>query len=205
MLFKLKHIILPVIICYPFIISAQKEFELNFCKEGVSVYSKNTSNKNHIEYKGSITIDSSSLKNAIQILTDYENHKNWVYNCENSSLIKEDKNTTHLYQVCNATWPFKNRDYVLRLERKELENGNIKVDFKSVPNMISNKKELVRIDEFSGYWEIEKKASKVIITMYGNFNPKMRLPKAIMEKYSKKIPFSTLLNLKNKLTPEILK
>ncbi len=200
MLFQLKHIILSLIICCPFITSAQKEFKLNFCKEGVSVYSKNTSNKNHIEYKGAITIDSSCLKKAIQILTDYENHKNWVYNCKNSSLIKEDKNTTHLYQVCNATWPFKNRDYVLCLERKELENGNIKVDFKSVSNMVSNKKDLVRIDEFSGYWEIEKKASKVIITMYGNFNPKMKLPQAIMKKYSKKIPFNTLLNLKRQLT-----
>lgn len=199
MRFHLQHIMLSITIWYSFTMLGQDGFKVDFCKEGISVYSKSNMDKKHIEYKGSLTLDSTALKKVVQTLIDYESHKNWVYNCKDSSLINNEGNTTHLYQVCNAIWPFKNRDYVLCLEKKILKNGTIQVDFKSVPNIISNKKELVRIDEFNGYWKIEKKASKIIITMYGKFNPKMKLPHSIIKQYVKKIPFNTLRNLKSKV------
>lgn len=201
MRFHLNYIMLSITIWHSFTMLGQDDFKLDFCKEGISIYSKSNMDKKHIEYKGSLTLDSTALKKVVKTLTDYNNHKNWVYNCKNSSLLNQEGDTTHLYQVCNAMWPFKNRDYVLCLEQKELDNGTIKVDFKSVPDMVSDKKELVRIDEFNGYWKIEKNGSEIIITMYGHFNPKMNLPQAIMKKYARKIPLNTLLNLKQKVTP----
>lgn len=191
---------LSITIWHSFTMLGQDDFKLDFCKEGISVYSKSNMDKKHIEYKGSLTLNDTLEKKVIRTLTDYNNHKNWVYNCKSSNLIKQEGDTTHLYQVCNATWPFKNRDYVLCLEKKLLENGTIQVDFKSVSNIISDKEELVRIDEFIGYWKIEKKESKLIITMYGKFNPKMKLPKTIIKQYVKKIPFNTLRNLKTKVS-----
>jgi len=180
-------------------VSAQNEFTLSFTEKNISIYKKKTDNKSFIEYKGKLTIENTDIKTVLKVLKDYKNYQSWIYNCRSAKILKEDNEHIYLYQISKATWPFKDRDYVLCLKPEFINNDSVIIPFSAYTNLISSKKQYTRLDTFNGKWIIKKLGDKVTVSMYGSFDPKMKLPKALRKKYERKIPLKTLSKLKQTL------
>jgi hypothetical protein len=172
------------------------KFTLSFIKNNISIYKKENENKNLIEYKGELILNRINIETIIKVLKDYNNYSSWVYNCKRAEVQKKDDNCIYLYQISKATWPLKDRDYVLCLKPQSKINNKIIFPFSAVSSIIATNKKYVRIDAFNGKWIIEKLQGKIKVSMYGSFNPKMKLPNYLKKKYERNIPFNTLSKLK---------
>lgn len=192
-------LILIVLLTNVSVIWSQNNFVLQHSENSINIYSKAKQNRSLIEYKGELTLKHQNIESVLAILKDYKNYQSWIYNCKRAKFIKEANNNIYLYQISKASWPFKDRDYVLCLKPESSNKNTITIPFYAVSNIVSSKREYTRIDEFNGKWIIEKIDKKIKVSMYGSFNPKMKLPKYLKQKYEKKIPLNTLNKLKTLL------
>lgn len=176
--------------------SRQASLKLTHSKEQIFVFTNPQNSDQIIEYKAHTTIANVSLEQVLAIFSEYEQHSDWVYNCKASELLKKQEDIVYLYQVCNATWPIRNRDYVLKLTKQQLDAQTIKISFSAVDKMLPEKKQLVRINHFEGYWLLQETDAGVKVSMYSEFDPLLSMPKAMRKSYATKIPYHTLRNLR---------
>lgn len=175
-------------------------YELIDTQGEIKLYSKKNIQPGFIEYKAELSSSRIDFQDVIDVFSDYENHNTWIYNCLESKLLKKDKDEIYLYQTVKSMWPLKNRDYVLRFTANKVNETQVDLRYTATSNYIPDINEYVRIEEMSGRWDVKKKGSLTIITMYGSFNPKLQImPKIFQKKYVKLIPLSTLSELNNKL------
>jgi len=187
-------LLINIKVCY-----AQNDYYLDIDKNDIKVFLKEDPKDNYIEYKAVMQIESIYYDNVVRLFLDYKNHTKWVYNCIDSYLLKKDKNNTYLYQSCKSHWPFKKRDFVLNITSKQIDANTLEVYFTSEKDILSENESHIRINEFVGKWQLKKEGEKTIITIYSSFNPKIRLPPFLIEKYASEIPYYTLSNLKYNL------
>lgn len=193
----MKSWILGALICGSSTISfGQQAFELIQEKDQIYVYSNPVKNRKTIEYRAFTLIQNTQMSTVLDKLTRYSEHASWLYNCEYSELLDQQDNTAYLYQVCDASWPFKDRDYVLELVKTVTQTNQTKISFKAIANKYPVQQGHVRLDQFNGYWLLEQVGTAVKVTIFCTFDPKLNMPRAFRRSYEKKIPFNTLKNLR---------
>lgn len=174
----------------------QTNFELIQSKDQIYIYTNPEKNRKTIEYWAHTTIEGKDIKEVLSIFTQYNSHSDWVYNCQSSQLLKHTSDTVLLYQICDASWPFKNRDYILSLKKVVVNNRETKISFSAIDNQLPTKKGLVRLDYFKGYWLLQQTDTGVKVSIKCEFDPKLKMPRAFRKSFEKKIPYHTLKQLK---------
>ncbi|MEP2937036.1 MAG: START domain-containing protein [Gilvibacter sp.] len=185
-----------LIACNAFSAVGQSNLELTQSRDDIFIFTNPKGSSATIEYKAHTLIKNTTIDKVLRVFTNYEGHTEWLYNCEESKLLDQENDIAYLYQVCNATWPFRNRDYVLKLKKTHQSPSRTTITFSAIDSMLPTKKNRVRLDHFTGYWLLEQKETHVKVSMYCEFDPNLSMPKGMRKAYAIKIPFHTLRDLR---------
>jgi len=166
---------------------------------GIQVYTRTVKTSSIKEYKAT-TIVKASIKSLVNKIIDGEQLKKWNYKTIISELLeKKDKNKYIIYMYNNLPWPAKDRDHVSELEVIAVSDSLTKVAIKSDAKRIPEKKGVIRVVEFSGYWILEKTKLGVNVTQQMHGDPGGSLPTFIVNSMLVNAPFNTFKRLKEQL------
>ncbi len=176
---------------------AQSSWKLAKNSNGIKVYTRTTDTS---EFK-SIKVEGvfeGTLDRLINLITDINGQKQWVYSTKNAYPLKKISDNELLYYVETAVpWPADNRDAVLQMRVVRDANKNVnKVLIVGKPNAIPLKKGIVRVPYFNALWEIKPlDKQRLFITYYLDMNPGGNLPAAIVNMFTSKGPYETFVKL----------
>jgi len=178
---------------------SQSVWELEKDELGIQVYTRAVKTSSIKEYKAT-TIVKASIKSLVDKIIDGEQLKKWNYKTITSELLeKKDKNKYIIYMYNNLPWPAKDRDHVSELEVIAVSDSLTKVAIKSDAKRIPEKKGVIRVVEFSGYWILEKTKLGVKVTQQMHGDPGGSLPTFIVNSMLVNAPFNTFKRLKEQL------
>lgn len=197
----LSLIIGVVPLCSPNYTPCNNEYVLVKNSEGIKVFHREKPKTGFVEYKAQIEVEGRDIQNVLDFFKDYENHPNWIYNCTSSALYAINENL-YLYQICKSPWPFKDRDVNLLTNTEWVNKNKAIVRFDSEPKMAPQIDRLVRIEQFTSIWTVEKNKDWLTITIETSFNPKLITGNLFLKSYSTKIPYETLKSFKRLYKPK---
>lgn len=174
---------------------SQNSWSLKKEENGIRIFTRPLTEIPFDEYKAITTIDAS----INTVLNELLEAPKYCDNCpsEISYLVKSINQNQHLFYVHKAfPWPIKDRDIITRLTVEKLSDKKIKLYLESAPNEIPNKDNTIRIKQLMGYWLLEEKNSKTIVTQQLYINPEGSLPPFIINKLLIKGPYKTFTTLK---------
>jgi hypothetical protein len=194
-----KFLFLILLFINPF---HESDWNLKKEKDGIKIYTRSVEGSSFDEFKGTTTIEKSSVSEVLEIILDVKNYESLFPDCMNPRVLKQEGKyyDVHYIQV-KAPWPVKNRDTVYEQKAVVDKNGkHAVVTLKPLPDYIAEDKDFLRIREGSGFWELEEdnnKSVKVIYQFHGE--PGGDIPAWLANSFVVSQPFETLKNLKNRL------
>lgn len=178
---------------------SQSVWELEKDASGIQVYTRTVSISSIKEYKAT-TLIKTSLESLVNKILDGEHLKDWNYKTTKSSLLEKKSDNEYLvYMYNDLPWPAKNRDHISELKLDVVNSLLTKISIKSSPKKLIEKKGVIRVVDFSGFWLLEKTKLGVKVTqqMYGD--PGGSLPAFIVNSMLVNAPFNTFKQLKEQL------
>ncbi len=196
---KLRIIILLSVI--PFICVAQGNWELKKNENGILVYTRKLNNERYKEIKVLCQLNASAAQ-LTKILQDVNHHKDWVYNTKTSNLIsRKNKDTLYYYSETTLPWPLNNRDLVIQLTfAEDITNKVLKIQALSMPKMLPDKPNVVRVPYSLGLWNVITLPNNQIKIEYTfSVNPGGALPAWLVNFTATAGPYNTFKKLKELL------
>lgn len=144
-----------------------------------------------------ITTTSSSLESVISVLDDIASYPKWFRNCKSVETIRRANDSTVAnYVEISFPWPLSNRDGVWE-ETILIRNETVYYsEIKSRPELVPEKKNLVRMHNACGYWKVEKmKNGKTKITQQFFADPEGSIPGWVVNLFLVDGPYDTFMNL----------
>lgn len=179
---------------------SQNPWVLKKDAKAIKIYTRPLANIPFDEYKAVTTVETSIDKVLKELLEAPEYYENCP--SEISYLVKSINPNQHLFYVHKSfPWPIKDRDILTLLTVEKLSDKKIKLYLESAPNEIPEKNKTIRIKNLMGYWLLEEKNNKTMVTQQLYLNPEGSLPPFIVNTLLVKGPyktFSALQELKNK-------
>ncbi len=178
---------------------SQSVWELEKDASGIQVYTRKVSVSSIKEYKAT-TLIKTSLQSLVNKIIDGEHLKDWNYKTTKSSLLEKKSDNEYLvYMYNDLPWPAKNREHISELKLDVVSNTLTKISIKSSSKKLAEKKGVIRVVNFSGFWLLEKTKLGVKVTqqMYGD--PGGSLPAFIVNAMLVNAPFNTFKLLKEQL------
>lgn len=123
----------------------------------------------------------------------------WMHNCEEARQIRREGNDTIGYNRIGSPWPVSDRDVVLRSTRTNLDDGSIRVEFRSISDAdVPVVRGVVRMPRLVGSYDLlpVEGGTRVIYTV--DSDPGGRLPTWLVRQASKDLPYLTLKNLRER-------
>ena len=189
------------ILILPFICVAQENWELKKNENGISVYTRKLDNEKYKEIKVLCQFNASAAQ-LIKTLQNVNHHKDWVYNTKTSYLIsKKNKDTLYYYSETALPWPINNRDLVIQLTfAEDVANKVLKIQALSMPKMLPDKPNVVRVPYSLGLWNVITKPNNQLKIEYTfSVNPGGTLPAWLVNFTATAGPYSTFKKLKELL------
>ncbi|MGB1269009.1 MAG: START domain-containing protein [Flavobacteriaceae bacterium] len=194
----MKPFFLSIILSICFLFSfSQEQWVLKEQEDGIRVYTRKTRKSSVKEFKA-ITVFQASIQSVIDKITDAEGLKHWNYKTTESRLIERVSDKEFIiYMYNNFPWPVKDRDHISKLTLSKIDSSSVRIDISSLPNRLPKIEGVIRIEEFSGYWLIEKTVNGIQVTqqMYGE--PKGRVPSLIINATLAKAPLYSFKRLRD--------
>ncbi len=195
-----------VLLCSGFVIAENvyattltdgNEWELRKDKNGIKVYTRTNTNSGIVEYKAETTAKT-EISKLIKVVNDVENYPDWMANCESASVFNKINDSIRTdYLKTKVPWPMDDRDIVLEYRIVNNTEYYYSAIMNSVPDVIPEKDNIVRIKEAKGVWVFKKKdkySVEIIYQFYGD--PEGNIPSWIINMFIVIGPYETLLNLK---------
>jgi len=178
---------------------SQSVWKLEKDVSGIQVYTRNVGVSSIKEYKA-ITLIKTSLKSLVNKIIDGEHLKDWNYKTTKSRLLeKKSDNECLVYMYNDLPWPAKNRDHISELKLEVISSLLTKISIKSVPKKLTEKKGVIRVVNFSGFWLLEKTKFGIKVTQQMHGDPGGSLPIFIVNSMLINAPFNTFKRLKEQL------
>ena len=182
-----------------FFLFSQSDWELEKNQDGIKIHTRKKAGLSIKEYKATMFVKSSKER-LLQTIINGDSLHYWTYKTDESKLLKKESDSIYyVYMYNDFPWPVKNRDHISKLTITYPNKTSIKVKIESAPNYIKEKKDILRVDVFSGYWLFEEKENGVLVTQLLVGDPGGYLPNFIVNSMLVKAPFNTFLNLRKLL------
>jgi hypothetical protein len=109
------------------------------------------------ERKGEMYVNC-SLEQALKVITDYENVKNWTRDVKENRLVRKFSDTKWItYTLFDLPWPFQNRDIVTEYCVNTVDPGkHVQIKIRNMENIVAPKAGVTRIVKYNGYWTIKR-------------------------------------------------
>jgi hypothetical protein len=182
--------------------SYTQTWELEKNKHQIQIYSKVLDTSSHKYYKAITHIKPKiSLQQISRVLTDGDKLKEWNYKMTQSKLLAHPRDHEYvIWMYNNFIWPVKDRDNISNLKVSQATAQKIIIDISPEKNFhMPLKKNVIRMTNFKGKWEIvaETHHIKIIQYMYGD--PKSNFPKWMQQSMIVKAMHYNFLNLRKQL------
>lgn len=171
-------------------------------KNGIEIYTRNVEGSSFDEFKGITTIVKSSLKEVLAVITDVNNYATLYPDCMNSKLLKKEGEYYDIHYIqTKGPFTIKDRDSVFEQKTEVGKNGKYaRVTLKPLPGYIAENKDMVRVREGSGFWELEEDDNgNVKVTYQYHGEPGGDIPSWLANSFVETHPLQTLKNLKNRV------
>ncbi len=179
------------------IFALSQQWELKTNKNGVKIYVRNVPDKNFKEFKGVVSIKA-PLNSIFNYVKNAGNAPLWVDGVSYAKILKSSGNEYYSYEQIDMPTPFQKRDLVVKNTIKRLNDREIKIILRSVPDYYPQNNDFIRIQETYGFWlfkQTDDKTTEVVYQIYSD--PAGNLPAWLVNKFITTKPYQTLLNLKN--------
>ncbi len=151
-----------------------------------------------------IMIGSTTMKtDADQIaawVTAVHTYVDWQHNCEEARILPQPDGSSLTYNRIGSPWPVSDRDVVLRTTREPLENGGIRLEFRSTEDgRLDVPSGVVRMPRLIGSYVLtptDGGGTHVIYTV--DSDPGGSLPAWLVRQAGKDLPYFTLKNLQER-------
>ena len=193
-----KLFVVLLVLITPAIFFGQRGFQLIHAKDQIKIY-RPPLEQGYITYDASMTLKATSVREVREILKNFEAHPQWMYRILESRKLLDKGERIFLYQVSKSNWPFKNRDYILQVDVLEDDEDRYSLRFTARPEYRPEDPEYVRIQTFTGEWNVVQEAGEVRVSMFTSFRPEVNFPKTFFRTLSKRIPLVTFRNLRERL------
>lgn len=181
------------------LVSAQDDWKLAKDSKGIKIYTKNREGFSVKEYKA-ITRINSTREELLKTILNGDSLQYWTYKTDDSKLLKKESDSLYyVYMYNDFPWPVKNRDHISKLIVSYPSENSTMVSIESSPKYIPNKKGVVRVVDFSGFWLFENQDEGVLVTQQLYGDPAGYLPNFIVNSMLVKGPYNTFLKLKERL------
>jgi len=172
-----------------------------FTKNGITVYTRAVAGSDIKEFK-SIGIIDAPADVVNKVLDDIPNLANWMPDCIVSRIVeKKSDDYMILYQVIKTPWPLNSRDFTFETKIIK-EKDKIIRTVKAVPHSsYPQTGNYVRITNMTGQWTLlrQDNNTRTLATYQIKSDPAGNIPVAIANATSKKLPYETLLRLKEQV------
>ena len=108
----------------------------------------------------------------------------------------------YVYIETTFPWPYKNRDLVYQMSFHTINLSIVEIQIKAVPNFISPKKGIVRMQEAKGYMKLKTLKEKTEVTYVFHSDPGENIPAWLANNSISELPLRTLSGLKSILEKE---
>jgi hypothetical protein len=174
---------------------SQNKWVLEKDANQVKVYTRLVKSSNFKEYKATVLVET-SINKLVNFITDGNKLKDWNYRTTKSSLIEKISDSIFfVYMYNDLPWPAKNRDHISRLKIEMLSSSFVKIHIKSFPDKLNNVKGVVRVNNFDGFWLLQKTNLGIQVTQQLHGDPGGYLPYFIVNSKIAEAPFVSLRNL----------
>lgn len=178
---------------------SQSFWKLEKDASGIQVYTRNVNVSSIKEYKAT-TLIKTTLESLVSKIIDGTHLKDWNYKTTKSRLLEKKSDNEYLvYMYNDLPWPAKNRDHVSELKVDVVNSLLTKISIKSSPKKLNQKRGVIRVVNFSGFWLLEKTKLGVIVTQQMHGDPGGALPTFIINAMLVNAPFNTFKQLKEQL------
>ncbi|MEQ8471727.1 MAG: START domain-containing protein [Marinoscillum sp.] len=178
-------------------LAQEADWQLKKDKEGIQVYTRESSNSDLDEFKG-IGIINASVDKLVSTLKDADQMHQWA-NCKTSRLILLEGNEQVNYTITEVPFPMQDRDSYTRLEYLEVKNG-VKVKITAIPGFKPANDGMTRIPYLNGFWLFERISdTQSEITYQLQADPGGSIPAWMSNAGSVDTPFDAIKNLRDYL------
>jgi len=190
-----------ILILHSLLVFPQSEWSLSKDKNGIRVYTSNSTTSKFKSIKVEATV-TGTIDKLISIVMDVANNKSWVYNTKQSYLIKKiAANDILYYAVTSLPWPVSNRDMIIRMRYDyDATNKTLKIIATGIPDALPEKEGIVRVKYFSAVWDVKALSDTNMVINYKlSMDPSGSVPAGITNMFIAKGPYETFYNLSNLL------
>lgn len=195
----MKQLVLISFILFSNLAQGQSSWQLEKDENQIKVYTREIPGSSFKEYKA-VGILSGKIENVISLLQNPDNYINWIPDCKNAHLIQKNENS-HIHYIENeAPWPVDNRDLIMKYEYIKKNEHSYYIKVSTLPNFEPRKKDIVRIEQISGFWEIiqiSEKKIKIINQIHAE--PNGQIPSGIANAFVVNSPYKTLLGMQKQI------
>ncbi len=172
-----------------------------FTRNGITVYTRAVAGSDIKEFK-SIGIIDAPAEVVNNVLDDIQNLVNWMPDCIVSRIVEKKSNDYMiLYQVIKTPWPLNSRDFTFET-RIIKDKEKIIRTVKAVPHpSYPQTGNYVRITNMTGQWTLlrQDNNTRTLATYQIKSDPAGNIPVSIANATSKKLPYETILRLKEQV------
>ena len=198
----LVSILIPSILLMwtSFSATAQTQWHLKKEEDGIKVYTANTENSDFKSVRADFDVRA-TFSELVLFLMDVNKIHEWVYANKSARLVKTFRsNEFAFYAEVTAPWPCSNRDYVAHIVITQPSPKLIIIDSYSDPNLVPEKKGVVRVKKSSAHWEISAIGNGMLHIMYTvSFDPGGSVPAWLTNMFVTKGPLETFKELRKRV------
>jgi hypothetical protein len=180
---------------------AQEKWELRKNTDGIAVYTRASAAEVYKEIRVVCELPGTPAQ-LIHVLKEVERHPEWVYLNRKTVLVqKKSANRFIYYTEADMPWPLTDRDMVVEATYfPEAKNRSVHVEVKSVPTLLPEKEDYVRIPSSLAVWDITPLPNQRIKVEYTfRVNPGGSVPAWAVNATVASGPVSTFQNLRKRL------
>jgi hypothetical protein len=170
-------------------------------KDGIRVYSRESTNSKFNELKVECEIEG-SLSKLAAVLLDVNNHGEWVYKTVKCELLHASAaNDILFYTEIECPWPFQNRDVVVRVNLTQDSISKVlTIIDQSVPGYLPDKENIVRMKYSRVTWIVTPiNATHLKIDYWVQIDPGGSIPAWLLNSFASKGPIESFTKLKQEI------
>jgi hypothetical protein len=196
---------LIIILLFFLIPFSNSEWQLKKEKDGIEIYTRNVEGSSFLEFKAVMILKNVGLTDVLDIILDVENYESLYADCMNPKVLKTEGKYYDIHYIqTKGPLTVKDRDGVYEQVTKLENNGKHAIVYlKPLPDYIEENKNMVRIRNGTGFWELEENKEneiKVVYQFHGE--PGGDIPAWLANSFVVSHPFKTMKNLKIRLGVE---
>lgn len=180
----------------------EREWEFLGGDNGIHVWKREIQGQAMPGFRGQTYIQA-SLEQVITTMLDYKRHTEWMYACEESTVLKRF-NADHalMYNRIGAPWPVWDRDVIAdTLIERSPDGKQLKVTFQNVKSDLRKvPAKVIRLPKLQGFyklWAVEPNKTKVLYQVEADLGG--NIPRWLAISGAKDLPHITLERLRERV------